>query len=86
MKFQLNNKWYIRSLDERNWIIAQTITPTRKSSSHTTQQERKDYERVFGYYPTLQWAKEGAVELIAKESETIEELERAVKLIKSIEI
>lgn len=91
MKFPINNEWYIRSLDRRNWIIARMVTPTHKRAPRVTQEQvggskRKDYESVHGYYPTLQRAKEGAVEFIAKEGDTMEELEKAVRLIKSIEI
>lgn len=88
MKFQITNKWYIRGLDERNWIIAQMVTPKDKTPTCRAQEPTgrgvKAYERVFGYYPSLDWAKSDIVELVARESSNLEELEKAIELIRLV--
>ena len=91
MKFQINNKYYIRPLDEYNWIIAYMVAPEYKTALAKQKLREKGHkgepkEKIYGYYPTLQSAKEDVVELIAKESDTIEELEKAVELIKVIAV
>lgn len=89
MKFKINNKWYIREYDERNWIIAQMVTPEYKTALAKQKLREKGCEsepkeKIFGYFLTLQEAKEEMAELVTKEAKNMKELEQAIKLIKSI--
>lgn len=90
MKFKINKKYYIRVLDEKNWIIAHLHIPKPKNLSAQAKEaitghEREPYEKIFGFFRTLQEAKEEAAELVAKEAKDMKELEKAIELIKSIE-
>ena len=89
MKFKINESYYIRAYDDNNWIIAQMVKPEYKTG--IVQQNRakmghdgKPKEKIYGYFATLQEAKEEAAELVAKYVSNFEELEKAIKLIKSV--
>jgi len=89
LKYKINKTYYIRAIDDKNWVIAKTTTPTYKTASAIaryaeTARTSKPYEDIYGYFRTLQDAKEEAAELMAKQAEDIKELEKAIKLIQKI--
>lgn len=64
-QFEIVNGYYIRNLDERNWILAKTL------ESKTGR--KKEY--IEGYYPRLEYAYNAAIEMFLLQSKDISDLE-----------
>ena len=78
-------KYTIEVLDANNWVIKRerevNIEKRKKTSSVNPEQPNMT---IYGYYSRLEHAKQELAELVAKDSETFEELEKWVKEINKI--
>ena len=83
--FQVTNKYSIRALDERNWVIERKMEIDTKKRSKASQKGLQEANTsIYGYYGTLEYAKEELAELVAKDAADFTELEKWIKEIKKI--
>jgi len=83
-KFKIGKYW-IEQLDERNWAIKHLrVVNLAKRTKTPLEGTQVSNTGTFGYYTTLQGAKEDLAELVAKTSKNFEELEKWIDKIKEI--
>jgi len=81
-KFKITDKYSIEQFDSRNWIINRKMDINTNRRKEKSQKEAND--ATFGYYYTLQEAKEGLAELIGREACSFKELDKWINKIKEI--
>ena len=71
---ELGDNVYIRALDDMNWVVCRRSTVKDKKSKNFG----KESAIVLGHFPSLDYAWQCAVEIVAKKAENFEHLEKLV--------
>jgi hypothetical protein len=85
MKIFKIGKYTIEQFDDRNWVIKKEriINPDKRTKTPTDGLQKANMG-TYGYYQTLQHAKEELAELVGKEVGSFEDLEKWINKIKEI--
>lgn len=73
--FKLPKSYYIRNLDDKNWIIAKKLQAIKTE---------KTKEYIHGYYQNLNSAYRSAVNLLALRANDLPELQKIIKKLEEL--